>query len=241
MTDVPTHIDTAGYAVDALDELERVRADRHLADCPSCRAEVLELRELTAVLAGGVPPMQPSPAIRTNLLAQVAQTPQEHVAPAGRSVGRHRRSSSPHRRRQTVFGLVAAAAVVVAGAGVLQSHPWSADHPGVVSAEARITKAPDAQRQSAPFNGGTVTVISSRSLNQAVARLDKVHGVRSGSTYQGWYIKSDGPTNAGLLKTQHTNALASNLTGAREFDITVEPTGGSSVPTKTPVLAIRMT
>ncbi len=36
---------SGAYAVDALDDLERARFERHLAECEDCRAEVASLVE----------------------------------------------------------------------------------------------------------------------------------------------------------------------------------------------------
>jgi PadR family transcriptional regulator AphA len=42
------------YALDAIDGPDRARLERHLARCPACAAELRELREATARLAGAV-------------------------------------------------------------------------------------------------------------------------------------------------------------------------------------------
>lgn len=233
-----THIDVVGYALNAVDDVERKRAERHLDECQQCREEVAEMYEATAMLALDAPEVAPAPALRTSLLQQIQQVPQEtavHHVPSHAA-----RPARQGRRRQTVLGLVAAAAIVVGGVGVAKVQPWANSSPSVTNAESRIAKAPDAVRKTAPFRGGTITVVMSRSLNQAVATLDNVAAPGSTTTYQGWYIKSDGPTNAGVLKRSGKSVLASKLTGASEFDITIEPTGGSAVPTNTPILAIPM-
>lgn len=233
-----THIDAVGYALDAVDDLERARSERHLQDCESCRREVSEVAELTVTLASDIPAVPPSPALRSALLEQIQHTPQASLSRADRP-GRadsSARTTGGHRR--AVLGLVAAAAVVVGGVGVIRAQPWADTSSGITNAQARIEHAPDATHKTVPFQGGTVTVISSRSLNQAVATLHKVAATNGDTTYQGWFIKSDGPTNAGVLKTGHTNQLTANVKGAKEFDITIEPSGGSQVPTKTPILAL---
>ncbi|MBO1756363.1 anti-sigma factor domain-containing protein [Allobranchiibius sp. CTAmp26] len=235
-----THIDAVGYALDAVDDLERARSERHLQDCESCRREVAEVAELTVTLASDIPPVAPSPDLRSALLEQIQHTPQVSQSRADRP-GHARTSARTSRPRRAVIGLVAAGAVVVAGAGVIHAQPWANTSGGVTNAMSRIEHAPDATRRTMPFRGGTVTVISSRSLNQAVATLHKVTASTGDTTYQGWFIKGDGPTNAGILKTGHTNQLTANVQGAKEFDITIEPTGGSQVPTKTPILAMPLT
>ena len=41
----------AGYALDALDDDERVAFEQHLAECEQCAADVLAFRETAALLA----------------------------------------------------------------------------------------------------------------------------------------------------------------------------------------------
>ncbi len=232
-----THIDIAGYALHAVDELEQARAERHLRDCEQCREEVAEMQEVTAMLALDTPQVTPSAGLRTTLLDQIQVTPQDSPAPVASAT----RPASAGRARRAVLGLVAAAAIVVGGVGVAKVAPWSNSPSGVTNAATRIAKAPDAVSKTASFRGGTVTVVMSRSLNQAVAKLDKVAAAGGTSSYQGWYIKSDGPTNAGVLKADSNTTLVPKLQGASEFDITLEPKGGSTVPTSKPILAIPMT
>lgn len=234
-----THIDVVGYALNAVDELERARSERHLQECPQCREEVAEMHEATAMLALDAPEVRPSPALRANLLEQIQQIPQEAAVTHSAAHPAHRGEHG--RRRRAVLGLVAAAAIVVGGVGVAKVAPWTNSSSSVTNAEARIAKAPDAVRKTAPFRGGTITVVMSRSMNQAVATLTNVAAAGGNTTYQGWYIKSDGPTDAGVLKAEGRSVLASKLSGASEFDITIEPAGGSAVPTNTPILAIPMT
>src|SRR4051812_31948404 len=99
------HTLAGAYALDAVDDLERVAFDRHLVDCESCRAEIDELRETAARLADSTW-SAPPPRLRTDVLAAIAQTRQVSTAPA------IRRESSSRRRRWTA---AAAAAVVLAG------------------------------------------------------------------------------------------------------------------------------
>jgi hypothetical protein len=63
----------AGYALGALDDEERATAERHIMNCPACRAEYTEIREtLHLCLGHTVPLAKPSPLRRTQFLAQLA-------------------------------------------------------------------------------------------------------------------------------------------------------------------------
>ncbi|HEX2370170.1 MAG TPA: anti-sigma factor [Acidimicrobiia bacterium] len=70
----------AAYALDALDAGERAEYEVHLAGCEQCRAEVAELRETAAQLAGTVSEEPPS-GLRDRVLTQVADTPQVSIRP----------------------------------------------------------------------------------------------------------------------------------------------------------------
>ena len=70
MSDV--HKLTGAYAVDALDDLERARFEKHLAECEDCRAEVAELRETAALLAEATATPPPA-ALRESVLAGISQ------------------------------------------------------------------------------------------------------------------------------------------------------------------------
>jgi anti-sigma-K factor RskA len=64
------HSLVGAYAVDAIDEQERAAFERHLAECPECRAEVASLVEAGAQLSL-VTETAPPPALRSAVLAGI--------------------------------------------------------------------------------------------------------------------------------------------------------------------------
>jgi hypothetical protein len=56
--------DVAAYALDALEELDRKRFERHLSGCARCRDELPGLHEAAAALAFAVPSAEPPPLRR---------------------------------------------------------------------------------------------------------------------------------------------------------------------------------
>jgi anti-sigma-K factor RskA len=57
----------AAYALDALDDEERVDFERHLADCAVCKAQLAELEEASTALAYAES-VEPPPALRERIL-----------------------------------------------------------------------------------------------------------------------------------------------------------------------------
>src|SRR5262249_62413079 len=101
MTDI--HTFAGAYALHAIDHLERARFERHLAECPSCTAEVAELTDTMAVLSDATAEVPPA-RLRAAVLARSAATPQTQRP------GSSRRFRLPTMRWQR---LVTAAATVV--------------------------------------------------------------------------------------------------------------------------------
>ena len=62
---------TAAYVLGALDETERAAFEEHLAGCPACREEVDELRPAVEVLPISVEPVDPPPALKARIMAEV--------------------------------------------------------------------------------------------------------------------------------------------------------------------------
>src|SRR5262249_32247940 len=147
MTDI--HTLAGAYALDAVDELERARFDRHLAECPSCAAEVAELTETMAALSDGTAEAPP-PGLRAAVLARSAATPQARQARHARRAGR-----GPPRIpavRWQRLGAAAAAVLALGGAGAVgyqvaghsglsHNSPSSAENKQI----AAVLAAPDAR------------------------------------------------------------------------------------------------
>jgi Putative zinc-finger len=116
------------YALGALDPDETRVVDAHLAGCPDCRAEVAELNELHAML-GEVPPEafldgppEDGDLLLQRTLRQVRSERQERIALAAPEPEPGRWQEPPaagtSRSRRALL-LVAAALVLIAGAGVV--------------------------------------------------------------------------------------------------------------------------
>ena len=110
MSDV--HALSGAYAVDALDEIERARFERHLAICEDCRTEVASLREAATLIAEDTA-LAPPPALRDRVLADIATV--RPLAPRPADVPAVVPAVAPARARRWVALTAAAAVVAVLG------------------------------------------------------------------------------------------------------------------------------
>jgi anti-sigma factor RsiW len=235
------HVLTGSYALDALPDPERVEFERHLQHCPSCEAEVRGLRETAARLAMAQA-LQPPPGMEQRVLAAAYRTKQLAPLPSDRlrAVRDHRRAQVARRfapRRIAAF----AAAASVAAAIVLGTTQASTQH-RLESTQAsnavisRVVTAPDARIETTRTStGGSITVVASAALREAV--VTGTGTPPAGRVYQVWVMSSSGARSAGLMAGPST-VLASAVVPGDRIGITIEPAGGTSKPTTTPVAVL---
>jgi anti-sigma-K factor RskA len=234
MSDI--HALSGAYAVDALDDDERVEFEEHLAVCAECRAEVASFRETGALIAE-TEAVEPPASLRSGVLSGIgrirplppeATSSPEPVESTGATVVR---------RRLLPQLLAAAAAVVLLAAGAVLWHPWQ-QHDSTDLA-AQILNAPDAMKviEKLPDGQGELTLVRSASLKRAVMIGDHVPAAGSGKTYQMWYQQPGQPmVSAGLMTdTDEPTVLSGDAATAVAAAVSVEPAGGSEAPTTKPV------
>lgn len=222
------HALSGAYAVDALDDIERAQFERHLADCPACRAEVESLRDASSLLAETVLEAPPA-GLRERVLADVAT-----VRPLPPVVAKPEGVVSRRPSRRWFPGLVAAAAVVTAlGVGAAVVQPWDDDSSSSqqLSAVDRIQTAEDAQSFVQDFDDGSrATLWRSASLNQAAVVTEGMADAPDGKVYELWLQHDDDMVAAGLMPPgpDNTVTLSGDPGTAAGFGISVEDAGGST-------------
>ena len=92
----------------------------------------------------------------------------------------------------------------------------------------------------ATTEGGTVTIVVSGQQHGAVVSTRGMTALPAGRVYQLWVIDASGARPAGLLPAAGQNGpvLASGVLPGDRIGITVEPSGGTSRPTTTPIVVI---
>jgi anti-sigma factor RsiW len=251
------HVLTGSYVLDAVSEAERAEFERHLQHCPTCEAEVRGLRETVARLAMASAVAAPARMEQRVLAAtyQIRQLPpvsgdrltwlhaarERRRARAERVLALDRRSQAARRRfpRRLVIAAAAASVAAAAGLGVTQ---LSTQHQldtarSSAAAIAQVVTAPDARVETARTGaGGSVTVVTSAALHEAVVSATGMPPLSSGRVYQVWVMSPSGARSAGLVKG--TSLLASGVKPGDRIGITVEAPGGTKRPTTTPVAVL---
>jgi anti-sigma-K factor RskA len=146
-----------------------------------------------------------------------------------------------HRSRSLVAAGVAA---IVAAAGVYVVQELRLrDQRIVTQAETNriesVLTAPDAKLRAVNVDGGgRLTVVTSDTRDEAVVVLADAAEPGADKAYQLWLIQGSTPKSAGLLAPEQVNGmrLVSGVRGTNILAMTIEPAGGSLVPT-TPVKA----
>ncbi|MFB9660146.1 anti-sigma factor domain-containing protein [Glycomyces mayteni] len=250
------HALIGAWALDAVDPDERDRIEGHLDSCASCTQEADELREAVSRLSDTTrvdPPMR----LRAAVLARAHHTRQEAPATrapepegSGARSARSRASRLAQRRRPRppaigrrrlrlglgAVGLAAAAAfggVFATWSLLPRTAPTEADRVSAVLA------APDAEVAFTDAEGaGSVTVISSAGLDQAVVVVSGLPDAGADHAYQVWAVEGTTPVSAGVMDPGDSSStmLIDGMSGIEIIAVTREPAGGSATPTL-PVVA----
>jgi anti-sigma-K factor RskA len=233
------HVLTGSYVLDAISAAEREEFERHLQNCPTCDAEVRGLRETAARLALACA-VTPPARMEQQVLVVTYRTRQLPPLPAGRPRRERRRAHAERVLRFPRRVAVLAAAASVAAAVALGITQLSAQHQldhARDTAIARVVTAPDARVEAARTSaGGNVTVVTSAALREAVVSTSGMASLPSSRVYQVWVMSPSGARSAGLM--HGSSLLASSVRPGDRIGITVEPAGGTTQPTTTPVAVL---
>ena len=240
------HTLAGAYALDAIDGPDRARFERHLARCPACTAELRELREATARLAGAAAADPPADLIE-HMVAAAARTrqlPPAAARPPARRPGPGRlRRAAP---RWVAAGLAAAVLVGAAAAGLAAAeHHLSSARQGDY-AIAEVLNAPDAVLLTARVTaGGKATVVMSRRDRALVFTTDGLPPLRAGRCYQLWLMGSAGDRPVGVLPAPDhgmtSPVIATGLAAGDWVALTVEPVGRPPGSATAPILMLNLT
>lgn len=250
----------AGAALHSLSADDERRYRAALAEHPEWQDAVDADISAAAVLADPVEPVAAPAAIRSALLAQIADMPQDTRSradadvPPGGDVGTvvspaadvvpQTEPKKQRRWTRTVFALAACLAVLVGvGIGAVALNQ-QLNPPASVVALQEIEASADAQQSTVTLDdGGTATAHWSASAGKAVLVADGLPSPGDGQTYELWFVRGDAPVSAGVFDVDGGDAtalLAGDMQAGDAIAVTVEQAGGSPTgqPTSDPIVVI---
>jgi anti-sigma-K factor RskA len=236
--------DLALHALGALPGPEKRALEQHLAECSSCRSELLDLQADASLLALTATATAPSAQVREKLLRATA--PEPRVVKV-----------VPQRRPWTLAFAFSAAAVLALIAAFLWSENRNLNatlaeaNRSYSDQQGQLTQAQDLINTLTSQESRRITLVAAKSVPQPQGKVfylpGKAHLVFLASNmaplppdhvYELWLIPLNGaPIPAGLFKADAHGSgsilnppLQAGLE-AKAFAITVEPEGGSAAPT----------
>jgi len=249
------HALAGAYALDALDDAERDRFERHLRRCQACQHEVRGFAA-TASALGLAAAAEPPAGLRERVLAAATVTRQLPPVTATprwrRALGGSRMSAAGTTR---TFGMIPKIATGVAAASlaaVVALTVVTINTNNSLNAErarsqavAAVLAAPDARIVSGPTTaGGVATVVASHRAGQIVFTSSGLRVLPSSQVYELWFLGPGSARPAGLVpvavRGSTAPVLASGLKTGDSVGVTVEPAGGTSAPTTTPIVVLEV-
>jgi anti-sigma-K factor RskA len=222
-------VDAGAYVLGALDEHELEPFREHLSACAACREEVAQLQEMTDSLAIAVARVQAPPEMRARLMAVVGGEA-ELLRAAGHEADRPVRARP--RWRWRLLPALAATGALAAGVliGALAINTGSGQQTRVI------------QAQVLPPAGHNATAALRKVGSHVELQVTGMPAPALGRIYEVWL--KDGsqaarPTDALFSVTGQGNGtvgVPGDLRGVSKVMVTEEPAGGSTKPTRSPVI-----
>ncbi len=219
--------DAAAYVLGALDDHEVTPFLRHLDSCAICRDEVVSLQVVADMLPAAVTPVTAPRALRRRVLATVYEEAELFRAAGARKApaARRRRFWQPVPRP---FQALAAAALVAAGVAV-------------GAFELSGSAAPPSSRVVAAVTTPPTTALLRVSAGHNELDVSSLPAAATGRVYEVWLQRRGEPRPTDALFTptsdgRATVAVPGDLKGVDAVMVTDEPAGGSTVPTRRPII-----
>jgi anti-sigma-K factor RskA len=218
------------YVLGALPELEAEVLERHLASCEGCRADVEELRPVTAAMARSVPQVEAPPSLKASLMEVVNSEAAAHAdtAPrrtrARRSFGSWFSGLQPRMAAAMAVGVLALGVVV----GVAVDQIASSDGGKTTTIAAKI------DRKLMPTGDASLAVKG----DNGELVLTKAPQPPAGRVYQLWYQHGKTIERGGTFRPRSDGSFDASVPvgNTDAVMVTVEREGGVPAPTGPPVM-----
>ena len=216
----------APYALDALDDDERERFERHLAECERCTRQLAELQEAVGALALATEGPAPPASLRGRILE------------AARTDGTAKVTTFPRRRwaLPAVAGIAAAAACVAIGLGLWAaslSHSLDRERTAKTS-YARALELLGSGAQAKSLTNAEGALLVAPGGGRAALVVCDLSPAPSDKTYEAWVIKGSTPRPAGLFRGGSDCPpvlLEREVPAGATVAVTLERKGGVQKPT----------
>lgn len=221
--------DAAAYVLGALDPSETEAFRKHLDQCAVCRDEVEAFGGVVQALPMAAPARSAPPQLRRRVMQAIREEPNARAA-------RRRWPQVAGRWSGARIGLSAATATAIVIAAVLVAVGLSGGRGGGAG---RLITA-----RVAGITGSAQLRVANGRGELIVHRLSPPP---RGKVYEVWLKTANAPpTPASVLFSVNSSGsadvgLPDSLRGASEVMVTAEPSGGSKVPTGSPVIVASLT
>jgi anti-sigma-K factor RskA len=243
----------AGYVLGSLEEVDRQRLERHLAEgCRECEEAIADFAESTVLLAASASSAQPNPALRQRVLSIVSGSANESRSTVGDRRGRVVEMRPRRQTRWITWGWAAAAALLAITSLVLwnQSARLKKELDGnrhqVAELESRLGEARELNAiLSAPAAKVAVFGLTPEGEQALRARATYDPATQaavvvfdhfkppSGHDYELWAIRGGRPASLGLIKVDESGHAVMRIANAGDpatlgaFAVSLELEGGS--------------
>lgn len=223
---------TAAYALDALDEADEQRYEEHLRGCARCRNDLAALTETAASLAYAVDSPLPPAALRERIL-DAARAESSKVIPF-----RRRRWNLALPALATTAAAAATLAIALGLWAVSLSRSLDEERTVGEARERALALVAGEGARQVSFRGGNGQVVVAAD-GRAVLVLNQLEPAPANRTYEAWVIEDGRPVPAGTFDASDKPAVHVLTKRVRPGDlvaVTLEPKGGSALPTGAPLL-----
>jgi anti-sigma-K factor RskA len=228
--------DLAAYMLGALEPAENEDMERHLEACERCRDEIRWLQPAIDLIPESVEQLEPPPALRARLLAEVRSDAVELGTDSEPATGWDaRRSAPPRPRRRGLRGFLlrpaAALTAVALIAAVIGGYALGGGGDGAGTTTTNTVA-----------QGGAVQATLERSGDSGTLQLTGLPEAPMGKVYQAWVQTGNRIEPSSVFDVRHdgsaSTAIPHQLSGADMVMVSLEPRGGSKQPTSKPLVTV---
>ena len=233
MSDHDALRDAAGaWVLGALDEDEAWRFAAHLDVCAACRDEVERLRVAADVLPLSVPPAEPGPELKRRLMTIVETDARQRRRGEAPALADRLRARLGGLRVRPALAAAAATLLLLVGVGV-----------GLGVRGGSRTEVVALAVDTAKLRGASAQLV--RTGDETEVRVSHMPAPPRGRVYQVWLQRDGHAPEPDAVFTVDREGRGSvgvrgDVKGADAVLVTDEPAGGSTVPTRQPVLRGRL-